>query len=417
MAVRVKHDVGGGDISALVRLAAAAGAAQAQAPELPKFPQIPGGTSFGGGGGGGGTRRSGGGMSSRDRFAMQANELTAARDMQKQKIDAQAERDKQSAEEAMNRMAVAHGLGEEMKNQEYDREVKMMQEQAKADAKQFKWEISEQDKRELTKINNARSSLKKARDRNEFSPEEFERADRELALMEMGIEPSRRPAVDEPPPAQERIFRIPGRPGEYTDDGRGSVRAVLPPQYDTQYLQEKAKIDAESKQAVAVSKYEDTLWALEDEDERGNPKQRYSRAQIRAKVNERFPGTYEMAEEEQREVVQARLAGKYDYAPEEELPPAPPGRPAPAGQPMLPDREAETRAAITGVGEGAWWGALESQGVAVSEERRQMPLEKGSALSLYDAYMQKFGSFENVPEELKPALAEIIKTVRKHRGK
>lgn len=355
-------------------------------------------------------------------------QITATRDAQMLTIDAQADRDKRSADEAMKRITLEHGLGKEMQDREYDMEVSRMQEQAKVDANQFEWEISTQDRRELTKINNARSSLKKAHVRGEFSPEEFERADRELTLMEMGIEPTRRPAVDKPPSPEEQIFEEPMTKALMGRDRDGNARVLIQPDKRPEYLRWKAEHDREVKREeaankaterreTAISKYEDYLYELEDEDDRGRPKPRFTRAQIRAKVNERFRGTYELGGEEQQEVVQARLAEKYDYAPEKELPPTPPGQPAQVEQPVLSDQEAETRAAIASQGESEWWGALEAQGVPVSKERRQMPLEKGSALSLYDAYMQRFGSFENVPDELKPALAEIIKTVRKHRGK
>ncbi len=200
MPITVKHDTGGGDLSGLAMLMAAAGAAQANVPGVTQQIGITSGSAggFGGGGGGGGGRRRG--LSSRDQFAMQAEELKAARDNQMRDIDARADREKQSADEAMKRVAVQGGMATEMEEQEYDNEVKKIQEKAKADAQKFKWGFGPDVKRRMAKDNMDLQAIQDAMEEGRIDEEqgeaEIQRINRKLEGYQataMPADPDRRP--------------------------------------------------------------------------------------------------------------------------------------------------------------------------------------------------------------------------------
>ncbi len=372
MPILVKHDVGGGNISSLLQLALAAGQAGAKAPVAPTVTV----TSRSGpaGGGGGGFRQGG---TSVERAA----QLKAAREGQMREIDAQANRDKEAADQALKVIALKTGLGQEMQEQEYDMEVKKMQEKARIDANQFEWKMSAQDRQEVAKINNASSQVRKLVASGEWSQEEGEQAEQMLQRKRMGIEPSAYPAdLNKPPPPQESIFvgpdgntYAPARTVSKVGDWRYTREAMEQQrQQDASQKRIDSEIDLRAKLAVVTISAETPG--------EGGKVLKSTRPYKPEEIDKMVEGVFGAPQQQQREPIEGFQGG-------------------PTGP------------------ESDWADALESQGVEVSEERRKMPLEKGSALSLYDAYIQKFGSFEEVPDELKPAFAEIIKTVRKHRGK
>ncbi len=74
------------------------------------------------------------------RGALAAQEITAQRDAQMQRIDANADLQRRAADDSMKRFALEAGLGKEMQEREYDLRIQQMQEQAKVDAQRFEYE-------------------------------------------------------------------------------------------------------------------------------------------------------------------------------------------------------------------------------------------------------------------------------------
>lgn len=384
MAIRVKHEAGGGDISALVRLAAAAGLTQAQAPEAPGIVQLPSGagaTGFSGGGGG------------RSMFASidKAKELSAQRDIAMREIDARADREKESADNAMKRVAVRAGLQGELQEQEYDRRVLELQEKAKVDASQFKFEINAKDRHELAKLNNAESEVRKLVADGEWNQEEGVQALQLIERKRMGIGPTAYPAdLDKPPPFQDQILIHP-ETGAVIAPAR-SASVLVQPDKRPEYLQQKAESDRQAKlqdsRISALTKLSAVILSEETKDLATGKTTKKDRTLTKPEIDERMNMIFGVQEERGQRHVETAVSD-------------------------LPSGE-----------ESEWWSALEGavsedfpKGIRVPEEFRNLPAEEGAAKALYEAYSQKFGSFENVPDELKPAYAEIIKAVRKHRGR
>ena len=259
MPITVRHDTGDGDISGLAALAALAGSMQSRPLPAPQQVQLPGGLPLPGGGGGGRSR--GGGMSSRDKFAMQAAELQAARDMKMQEIDAQSGRDKEAADHAMKVIAVKSGLGQEMQEQEYDMEVKKMQEQAKADANKLEYKISAEGRQELAKINRGKTAVAKALAAGTITEQDAERMNGDLAGQAAGVTPDAMPAD---PNRIEGIGQMQvGKTGfTYTIEPDGTPKLMQRWDQGPEAAKIKTQETAQIAERVAATKREEKLLDL-----------------------------------------------------------------------------------------------------------------------------------------------------------
>ena len=75
--------------------------------------------------------------------------------MQQQRIQAQAAMQQRASENAMAQTALRFGLEGELKEQEFDRSIGRIQEQAKAQAQQWEYRYSTQQRQEITRLNAA----------------------------------------------------------------------------------------------------------------------------------------------------------------------------------------------------------------------------------------------------------------------
>jgi len=240
MGIRVKH--GDGDISGLAALSALAGMMQARVPQA----QLPTPTGQRGSGGGGG------GQSDTHRSIDRANALRAAAGMQKQRIDAAAKQQKLAADQAMAKTAVASGLGQEIKEQEYELEVKKLREQAKIEAEQWEHKFTAQQRQEIQKWNNALANVEASSDYTEEEKASFRKRH---AIAIAGIQPSQVPADPNKPKFEDG--RGPGQVYEGADKGLyttviGSSRLpeaklIVRPDQRQEYGIELKKMDVEQK--------------------------------------------------------------------------------------------------------------------------------------------------------------------------
>ena len=85
----------------------------------------------------------------------QTKQLEQQREMQMAQIEAQADRQKQAADDAYARTALQAGLEGELREQEFERSITKVQEQAKAQAAQWEYRYSTQQRREIAQLNEA----------------------------------------------------------------------------------------------------------------------------------------------------------------------------------------------------------------------------------------------------------------------
>ncbi len=86
-------------------------------------------------------------------------QLGTQRDMQLQQIQAQAARQQEAADNAMQMTAMRYGLEEEMKEQEFGRSLAQIQEQAESQAQQWEYRYSTQQRQEIARLNAADNTV------------------------------------------------------------------------------------------------------------------------------------------------------------------------------------------------------------------------------------------------------------------
>ncbi len=151
--------------------------------------------------------------------ARQTQSLQAQRASQIRQIEAQADRQKEAADTAFARTALAAGLEENIQEQEFDNRMAGLQEQARVKANQFEYEFTTNQRNEIAKLNEGDQIMDDSRfsdaDRNEWQ--------RMKAQRLAGITPKPRPVDPNKPVYQEG--RAPGQ--EFQDQG-GNWHMVQP---------------------------------------------------------------------------------------------------------------------------------------------------------------------------------------------
>lgn len=126
----------------------------------------------------------------------QTQELSARRGMQMAQIEAQADRDKEAADTAYARTALAAGLEGKIQEQQFDNQMESLQEGARVKANQFEYQFTTKQRQEIAKFNDARQMINS---NSAFSLEEREAALRAIDLQQAGITPSMVPADPDKP--------------------------------------------------------------------------------------------------------------------------------------------------------------------------------------------------------------------------
>ncbi|MFZ5832707.1 MAG: hypothetical protein ACOY3P_21680 [Planctomycetota bacterium] len=119
-----------------------------------------------------------------------AQQLYQQRDLAMLHIDAQADLQRQAADDAMKRTALQFGLQQQLQEQEYDTAIRRMQEQARLDANQFEYRYSAQQRQEIARFNNARQTILGS---DQFTPQEKQIALRLIDQQQANIQPSAMP--------------------------------------------------------------------------------------------------------------------------------------------------------------------------------------------------------------------------------
>ena len=125
------------------------------------------------------------------RQVAQTQQLSAQRNAQMRQIAAQADRQREAADTAYARTALAAGLDEKIREQEFDREMTGKQEEARLRANQFEYQFTTKQRHEIAKLNEADQFIASSPD---FSEEEKLQYRRLSAQKRAGIEPGLIPA-------------------------------------------------------------------------------------------------------------------------------------------------------------------------------------------------------------------------------
>ncbi len=364
MPITVKH--GEQNLDVFAALAVLAGMGQQRVPELPTSPPAP---SAGSGGGGLGRGRGG---KKRRRIAAGFTPLTREEELELE----------------MNTRLREQRFG-------MPAQLEEMRGEALIKAQQFDYEYTTKQRQELARLNNARQEIAKSPN---YTEDEKKAAFRAIDLTQAGVQPSAMPRDPNKP-------RWPGPegtgPGQiWRDEETGAlvtglmgrngaeVRLLIRSDQTIEYIQQKTEAEAIAKQAAARQKYEDDLWSF----------------RVKEKKSDTLKGTKEESDRFlTAEEIQDRMDARFGR--EEVLQPGPDG--AAMQEPQLgPQQE----------GVDDWWSQLESDGIQVSDGEKQLPSQIGAASALYRAYREKYGSYQNIPDDMKPAYREAMKLLNDHFG-
>jgi len=123
--------------------------------------------------------------------SMQADQLASQRAMQIDQINAQADRQRQAADDAYARTALQHGLDDQIREEEFDKTLKLKQADAKSQAEQWDYKYTSQQRQQIAGFNQSRQMIQNS---PRWSDGEKRIALRQIDLAQAGITPSMMPA-------------------------------------------------------------------------------------------------------------------------------------------------------------------------------------------------------------------------------
>ena len=146
---------------------------------------------------------------------MQSKALSAQRSNQMRQIEAQSARDKQAADTAYKRAAVAAGLQSELQEQAFDQRIQEKEEEARIKAEQTKFIHGEQAKRDISTANATDSWAEKAFRAGEIDEPTYKQAKLKASALREGALPSAVPDDSTKPPPKYAPYAV-----GTEDDGR-----------------------------------------------------------------------------------------------------------------------------------------------------------------------------------------------------
>lgn len=292
-------------------------------------------------------------------------QLQAHRDAQMADISARADFQRQAADEAMARTALQHGLDGQIREQEFDRTLTKMQEQARLQASQWEYQYNAQQRQEIAKFNTARQAINSS---DQWAPEEKAAALKMVDLQQANIKPAMMPRDPSKPvyPDGQGI-------GQTWADQQGSIVArtkdgdiKLIQRYDQGPEAAKLKTQAETerKQFEAQEKREQKLLGL--------------RLKLATEdVSDGKDGRRARTADEVNTIMQTVLGGQQQ--PQEQAP---------------------------------WWKRPENKALQVTESDTQLPQQVGFAQSIVRTLNHQYGGLQDLPTEKKAAYLEAVNILK-----
>ena len=363
------------------------------------------------------------GFSRQQQSGLAMQQIAASRDAQMRDIDAKADIQRQSADDALKRVTLQAGLGQEMQDQEFDLEVKKMQEQAKVKASEVEWKFSQGTKNRIARNNEERQAISDAFDDGII--DEAQRDNLMVANTEKmaGFEPSAHPADENAPPSLEKQIKV--------IDGETWVPSSSGPRYipfkttkagyeaeqekaseKLQYDAQQAKFDARSKMLTdAVSaKFKDfsgggevPATSKQVSDMMAEYDKQIAEYEIRDAVQRQAASGGDMGGVDARNEA-ARVNAKQQWD-EQHAAPGMGGAPAPQTKPWNAELEEK----------GIDVGGLKIP-VKVTAEQAQLPPEQGAQLAMFDSLYKKYPKYDDVPAELRPAYMKLLEFAEQYYG-
>lgn len=269
MGIKIQHGGRGSDAAGQILAQAGQGEANRQSQEAQALLRLAGAARPGPTGGGGG---GGGGGASYDEKAMKIRELNSTRAMQTERIQAQAKRDTQAADDATARTALEFGLDEQIREQEFDNALKAKQEEARQAANEWELHYSPQQLQEVSRRNNSNQMIASALQRGEIAPEEAAQMTAANNSFIDNMQPGRRPADPNKPkfedgkPPNSTYINESGTEYQVQSDGTHEMKVRPDQSKEHHQAVAQAKVDAASllrEQAIEDIKADTRIKAME----------------------------------------------------------------------------------------------------------------------------------------------------------
>lgn len=302
--------------------------------------------------------------------AQLSQRLGQQRDMQMQQIGAAADRQRQAADEAAAQTAMQFGLEGQIKEQEFDRTIKMKQEEARLQANKFDYEFSQKSKQKIARINQAKQDL---RTNLNFSQEEIGAGLRDLDRQLLGITED----------------AIPAREGKWTGDPKEAPGKAWVNASGGMSKRDKDGVEAlflkpaemaEAIAAVAKAKIEtakvERAQAVEDND---------TRVRLELLKEELSTGEFDA---QNKPITRRRSL-----------------------------REVETlmRQAREGYSDN-WWEREENRDMAIDSGDKELPEGVGYSKAFLRTLLKQYGNKGNVPEQYMEAMEEASRIFMSYQG-
>ena len=322
--------------------------------------------------------------------ARQTQSLQAQRASQIRQIEAQADRQKEAADTAFARTALAAGLEENIQEQEFDNRMAGLQEQARLKANQFEYEFTTTQRNEIARLNEGDQIMDDPR----FSDADRAEWQRMKAQKLAGITPKPRPVDPNKPVFQEG--RAPGQ--EFQDQGGnwhmvqpdGTTKMTLRRDQGQEAAAEKHQQAMELKELEVRTKRQDA-WLV--------AKQKLLQETVMEKV---------VGGEDGEEIEVPKYTPRGAKAFLERVGYTDPFEPEvqeQQGPQQEPQREGY---------EIPWWIAPQEQGRKITEEMRQAPPEIGQAMLYIQEAEEEHGNVSEIPANVLEQLIEADRRVKSY---
>jgi len=300
-----------------------------------------------------------------------AEQLWNQRNMQMRDIEARSDLQKQAADDATARTALQFGLDQQVREQEFDRRLTGMQEQARLQAQQVEYNYSAEQRRDFARFNNARQAIMSS---DQFSEEEKQVAMRQIDLQQANIQPSMIPRDPSKP-----TFKEGQAPGDTMVNEAGST-IMFDMEGNPKLIQrwdqgpEAAKLQAEAtqqaKQLELQAKREDRLLDL---------RLKLATEDVIEQGADGTPSRRQRTPEEVESIMRTVLGGE-----------------------QQPQKQQQ------------WWERAESQGLQVQDSDRELPPQVGYAASYFRTLTAKYGGYSGVPEDQRSAYLYAAKLLKQY---
>lgn len=288
-------------------------------------------------------------------------------------INARANLQKQASQEALKRSVVQAGLTEKLAEQNFEREMLAAREAAKMQAQNVEYKYTTAQRIEDAKFARAEQMIQSS---DSFTPEEKQIALQRLQIARAGI---RQPTEILGDPNKAKFPEGKGIGETWTENGgvvrrdeNGVPQILFRPDQMPEYLQQKQENELKIKQ----QEWENKL-AIEKQKAQLEREKLLAEKRIELLTEEIVTdsGTRRRTPQEVSDIMEAAFG------------------------------EEQKR------NETPWWDDLKQKGYMVEEEDLQYPQSVGGSRAFLRTMERVHGSFENIPDELKPAVESAARVV------